>query len=1371
MAIYYLKFSEDRYFVPLAKYWELDDTSELILADGNELETPIRCYYIVSDEDLGISSEFTLTYADGTIEIINSVKSTEIDNKFYYSCKHHLIKNILVGNANPSPTPTPIECVSSPVTITVESEYIGPGNSIYKYTTSDSDGNGGLFGCINVNRGDTLTILARGEYVELVSHPLKITNYNDQGQEMGPLDGVIRTDTGGQNNDGTYFLTWVVPCDETITKYQYQCENHAHMRGTINVIGECEHTPTPSVTPTPSITPTLIRCVSSPVTITVESEYIGPGNSIYKYTTSDSDGNGGLFGCIDVERGSTLTIFVDGDEPNLISHPLKITNYNDQGQAMAPVDGVVKTDLTSGPTEDHTYALTWVVPCDETITKYQYQCENHAHMRGTINVIGECPTPTPTPTNNEQEPIDDYIYDSMEAVSIIGGPDGNSVVGDNDRSLTTIQGVNGVAGLTLENNIVTLTKTGRYYIKARSNAYRPHKVFTRIRFLSGDYANETFDGISRFAWADEPDEIVSETSVVVDITQTTTFKIQTNVENGGVSGGIDGGATLFVQKLASAGGGSDNSSTTPQFCNIAGLATSQTISHNNGTNINFDGDLTTGSQNWRTYNEDLGINVIEPGEAGYYNVNGSVWIGTTGSTGESMIDVVYAQLYLHKYNKTTKTETLIIRDYRGKATAGGWVHLQPQINANNVHLETDDVLYLRAYIWKYQNLDVKHKFGDNSIATYFQVEKSNAVSSSSGGSSSTFASLTDTPSELSAGKYIKVNDAGDGIEFVDALANGLGSLDVIKSNTNFSGIIPDQIVCKEGAYEHILHLLYVNHNNELWYITEDHGTASSDHRFIQFNDDSIGSFKAKNTVFWLSEMSSNSLKWFVDNNRAIYHGGSSSSGSSSTSNGGIGNLPEVIAQSNFDGILPDRIILTDDTNQVTPYTLSYVKSDYIEYVFSADTINSNLNIRFHNNSSGTIKEKQTGHNLYAEDETLQDIIDNNHAVYLGGGSSNGTSSSSGGIGNLDYIKNQTSFNGILPDAITVIGPGPNYWDKVMHFYDYKKDVGIFYKNTEAGIMFSDNVTGDIETPSGTHSLPSGIDSIQKLIDNGRAIYFGGSSSSGSSSSGGSQLNSNAKFQAKNNFGADLPMYLINNNNICRLYSINSETIWYNLTPVGDSYFGFTNNTNATLRTDAGAYSSAEFNSLQEYIDAGNAVFDNGGSSTTSNGTSDSSSFSAVLPSSSILQKVSTSMSSKSGVGANTTLISLEYTPKVAGSKLICTFNCSYQEKNDSQQYGQFFKNGVGFGSSYYCYTPDAYNRDMVTLISETTVDDLSPMTIDVRTLSSARDNVDYRTLFMSVEEISTTDYVLGSSSSDNSSSASSQNISSSNQDQFKIYDL
>ena len=146
-------------------------------------------------------------------------------------------------------------------------------------------------------------------------------------------------------------------------------------------------------------------CASSPVTITVSSEYDSQTSaSTFKYTTSDSNSNGGLFGCIDAVRGETLTILVDGPSADIISHPLKITNFNNQGQAMAPLSGVVKTDLTSGPTEDDTYSLTWTVPCDTTINQYQYQCENHAHMRGTINVTGACP-----------DTDGDGVYDSVDS--------------------------------------------------------------------------------------------------------------------------------------------------------------------------------------------------------------------------------------------------------------------------------------------------------------------------------------------------------------------------------------------------------------------------------------------------------------------------------------------------------------------------------------------------------------------------------------------------------------------------------------------------------------------------------------------------------------------------------------------------------------------------------------------------------------------------------------------------------------------------------------------------------------------------------------------------------------------------------------------
>jgi hypothetical protein len=202
------------------------------------------------------------------------------------------------------------------------------------------------------------------------------------------------TPTISQTPEGTVTPTISVSPTQTVTP-------------TISVSPTQTVTPTISVSPTQTATPTIsitptqttpIYCASSPVTITVESEFISPGNSDYKYITSDPDGNGGLFGCIDVNRGETLTIFVTGDEPNLLSHPIKITEFRNDGNHGTPRTDVTKTDLTEGPTEDHTYSLTWFIPCDETVDKYQYQCENHSHMRGVINVMGSCPTPSPTPT-------------------------------------------------------------------------------------------------------------------------------------------------------------------------------------------------------------------------------------------------------------------------------------------------------------------------------------------------------------------------------------------------------------------------------------------------------------------------------------------------------------------------------------------------------------------------------------------------------------------------------------------------------------------------------------------------------------------------------------------------------------------------------------------------------------------------------------------------------------------------------------------------------------------------------------------------------------------------------------------------------------
>jgi hypothetical protein len=128
-------------------------------------------------------------------------------------------------------------------------------------------------------------------------------------------------------------------------------------------------------------------CASSPVEITVSS-----GSSGGQYTTSGANGKGGLFGCINVYRGQTLTIDVVGNSADITAHPLQITNYNSEGQAMGSVDGVIKTTYGSGQGAE--YTLTWTVPCDETVTKYQYQSSQSAGTQGVINVLGSCDSVT-----------------------------------------------------------------------------------------------------------------------------------------------------------------------------------------------------------------------------------------------------------------------------------------------------------------------------------------------------------------------------------------------------------------------------------------------------------------------------------------------------------------------------------------------------------------------------------------------------------------------------------------------------------------------------------------------------------------------------------------------------------------------------------------------------------------------------------------------------------------------------------------------------------------------------------------------------------------------------------------------------------------
>ena len=91
--------------------------------------------------------------------------------------------------------------------------------------------------------------------------------------------------------------------------------------------------------------------------------------------------------------------------------------------------------------------------------------------------------------------------------------------------------------------------------------------------------------------------------------------------------------------------------------------------------------------------------------------------------------------------------------------------------------------------------------GTPSSSTYLRGDGSwSAVSG--GGGSSTFTGLTDTPSSFTADKWLKVNSAGNALEFTDAPSGGGGSSDPVGTIVAWSGAsstIPSEYQLCDGA--------------------------------------------------------------------------------------------------------------------------------------------------------------------------------------------------------------------------------------------------------------------------------------------------------------------------------------------------------------------------------------------------------------------------------------------------------------------------------------------------------------------------------------------------------------------------------------------
>ena len=292
---------------------------------------------------------------------------------------------------------------------------------------------------------------------------------------------------------------------------------------------------------------------------------------------------------------------------------------------------------------------------------------------------------------------------------------------------------------------------------------------------------------------------------------------------------------------------------------------------------------------------------------------------------------------------------------------------------------------------------------DNGHAIYYGGSSSNGASSVSG--SSTFASLTDTPTGFESGKYLVSTSSG--VEWTEvspsagggggsSSAGGIGSNSTIQSNSNFDGVLPDQIIAELVGGESVFDLRYISSSVIKYVDSLDDSSDSGLPTTLDFTNDSSGSYinytNANHANYKLVSSNKISISEFIETGRAIYlGGGSSSNGGSTTGSIGPGNLPQAIENSNFSGRIPDFINGTN-AGEYVPLYLSevYRKSSNPTEIRYKTMFNQHL--IFNNNESGTYKNTSSSslQALTGSDGnqfSLKQYISSGEAGFVGGSSS------------------------------------------------------------------------------------------------------------------------------------------------------------------------------------------------------------------------------------------------------------------------------------------------------------------------------------------------------------------------------------------------
>jgi hypothetical protein len=366
----------------------------------------------------------------------------------------------------------------------------------------------------------------------------------------------------------------------------------------------------------------------------------------------------------------------------------------------------------------------------------------------------------------------------------------------------------------------------------------------------------------------------------------------------------------------------------------------------------------------------------------------------------------------------------------------------------------------------------------------FQAEKylkvnaeGNALEFSDISISTNFISLTDTPNAFEAGGYLRVNSSGDAIEQIKTAPpnGGVGDNSHMQAASNFDGKLPDAIIHDQGGAEYVLTLHFIG--TKIGYRYEDFGDASTyDYRII-FNNDASGTVDSD-----ISFTSAGSLRWYIDNGRAIFHG--QKSGTS-----GAGSLSVIKnAVTDFYTELPDQIVIPHDSSN-DPYLLSLkrVTSSYIEYLNEdyGDASSDLRMIRYNHDADGT--QQQKSYFTHADSaNSLRWHIENGRALY------HGHDAVTSRIGQLEDVKSMVPLASQIdiPDAI--LGKDHNGNLRLFKFTQARADRFDYQSNSHSGnYLFAFNNTTGVWT-GGSHAVnvTKEHDDIQGYIAAGRALFYG-----------------------------------------------------------------------------------------------------------------------------------------------------------------------------------------------------------------------------------------------------------------------------------------